>query len=352
MIDLNDEFDVETQRLQDELLAEMEEERKQEEGKEDDSNEDENSGQSADDGTGSDDEDGADDEQGKNADDNEDEDNANKKSDDDGKHVEEEKDDENEDGKDDTPDFEPMTVQVNGYDVEIKSQEELMAFVQKGAESYKKEPESHQDEKAIIEQANLGTEELTLLKDALDGDMNAIAKIAEKAGIDPFDVEKKMSEAYEPKFEATKPSEIDKAANEILADKELTESYQGIVKTVPEDFKSKIHGDATLLRNFGRHIKTGLAQKIIPEAIKRQIANPGEDFFESYSKVGMEMTAKTDTKTKTKEKEKPERVISDREKAMRDKLSDQKEENISGEDDNSAKAIWKLTDEEFDEKYG
>ena len=355
-------FDEETQRLQDELMEEM----RQEEEKESETNTDGDNEQRTDDRNEDRDETGTED---KTIDDKDESQSKEKtdKSDDDKELVDEDKEnksdkDDTEDkddktdieNKDDKVDFEPMTVKVNGYDIEIKSQEELMAFVQKGADTFNQKPESHTQEKAIIDQGKLSNEDLTLMIDAKNGDMNAIAKIAEMAGIDPFDVEKKMSEEYKPTFEATQPGEIDKAANEIVADTALLETYQRVRDNVPDDFMSKIEGDATLLRNFGRHLKSGFAQEVIPQAIAEQIKNGG-NFFDAYSRVGQAMAnAKADTETKTTEKKeiKQERVMTDREKGMREKIADQKEENHTPGSEDTAKAIWQLSDEEFDEKYG
>ena len=86
--------------------------------------------------------------------------------------------------------------------------------------------------------------------------------------------------------------------------------------------------------------------EVIPKAITHQIRNGGT-FFDAYSKIGMDMMKSKEEKVVEKKRE-----VSDKEKALREKITDQKETNNDNAPANTAKEIWQLTDEEFDEKYG
>jgi len=257
--------------------------------------------------------------------------------------VDEIEEDEEEVVEDTTDSFEPITVNVNGYDVEITSKEDMMAYIKKGADSFNKQPDKYTVEKDIVEQGKLSPEDLKLLVDAKNGSPEAIAKLAEIAKVDVYDIDTEVAKEYKPQFEPTVQSEIDIAANEILADESHANEFRQITNTLPQDFTEAVFSDANVMRNFSRHIKEGLAQKVIPQAINAQIRDGGS-FMEHYSRIGEAMV---------RQAQQPKREVGQKEKELRKKASARASVSSEGTPrTDTADAIWDLTDAEFIEKYG
>ena len=58
------------------------------------------------------------------------------------------------------PEFTPIEIEVGGHKVKITSQEDLMAYVTKGAESFNKKEDKFVNEKTILEQGQLTADDL------------------------------------------------------------------------------------------------------------------------------------------------------------------------------------------------
>ena len=248
-----------------------------------------------------------------------------------------------------TNDFEPITVKSGDFDIVINSQEDMMAYLQKGVNSQSQKTETKSIEKGIIDQANLTQEDLTLLIDAKNGNKEAIAKLMDIAKVDQFDIEEGMSEQYSPEFKPYMETDIDKVANEIMRDSELTKQYQDITPQLDSDFIEKVQGNAELLKNFSGHLKSGLAMEIIPQAMTHRMKNGGT-FFDAYSTIGQEIMSNRGKETPVVKETKPE--MSEREKSMRNKIVDQKETSHNSGKPGTAKEIWELTEDEFTEQFG
>jgi hypothetical protein len=240
-------------------------------------------------------------------------------------------------------DFKPIEVEVGGHKVTITSQEDLMAYVTKGAESFSAKPDKYSNEKAIIEQGNLTQDDLKLLIDAKNGSKEAIAKLAELSKVDVLDLEAEMASQYKSTFEPKIESEIDRVAGEILKDENHANDFRRISSNLPSDFMDAIAGNAEALKNFSGHIKSGLAQEVIPLAITAQMRYGGT-FMDHYVSIGQKVS---------QNKQAPQRTMSDEELSMRKRASSvksktsQETKKIDNGDD-----VWNMTDEEFAEKYG
>jgi len=257
--------------------------------------------------------------------------------------VDDETNDDDSEQQESTSDFEPITVQVNGYDVEITSKEDMMAYIKKGADSFNSKPDKYVEEKNIVEQGQLSPEDLKLLVDAKNGSKEAIAKLAEIAQVDVLDLEAEQAEQYKNQFEPTVQSEVDIVANEILADEAHANDFRSITGTLPADFTEQVFSDATIMKNFSRHIKEGLAQKIIPQAISAQIARGGS-FMDHYSQIGQAMVEQA---------KQPQRQVNSREQELRKKANTRTRNSVDKSSSaNTANDVWDLTDEEFAEKFG
>lgn len=242
--------------------------------------------------------------------------------------------------------FEPVELDVNGVKIKIESLDEMLAFAKKGALTYNQKPETYVEEKAIIEQGKLTADDLKLLVDARNGSPEAIAKLAKMSGVDTFDIDETTADKYTQKFQPQIQSEVDKVASDILNDSELATSFRSTVSALPQEFVSLVTSDATMLKDFARHIKEGIAQEIIPLAVKAQMVNGGT-FFDNYSKVGQELVQ---NKAKAKASE---RVLSDKEKELRERADKANTKNVPAKQKpTDAEDIWNLTDEEFSKTFG
>jgi len=268
----------------------------------------------------------------------------------------EEENEEEKDGNDKTNEqeeelvheFKQIEIEVNGSKITLNSQEELMTLVKKGIEYSTKEPESLQTEKQIISQAGITVDDLKLLVDAKNGDKTAIAKLAKSSGIDLLDTDNDDAENYVPKFQPTVESDVNKVANEILRDEELTKTFKNVAQSVPVDFMDRVTSNANDLKIFAEHIKLGIAQEAIPAAMKMRLLN-GTDFMEAYVSaikeiIATKQTTETKTVVTTQKKE-----MTEQEKLLRKKASDNGNSHTNG----GSKAltpddIANMSDEEFE----
>lgn len=245
------------------------------------------------------------------------------------------------------PEFTPIEIEVGGHKVKITSQEDLMAYVTKGAESFGKKEDKFVNEKTILEQGNLTSDDLKLLIDAKNGSKEAIAKLAELGKVDVFDLDAEMASQYKGQFEPYIESDVDKVANEILADVEHATTFRNISNNLPRDFMNAVSSNAEALKNFSGHIKSGLAQEVIPMAITAQMRFGGS-FMDHYVDIGQKVSANKTAQAVAK----PVRSMSTEEVAMRQRASAKSGSHVEPKKDNSAEDIWNLSDAEFAEKYG
>ena len=220
-------------------------------------------------------------------------------------------------------DFKPVEFEIAGQKIVLNSEEELRAMLSKGAESLSKQDDSLSLEKAIIEQGRITADDLKLLIDAKNGDPKAIAKLAANSKIDILEVDADDADKYVPNFQPTIISDTEKVAREIANDKEHAEVFTKIASGLPMDFKQAIMSNANDLKTFSQHIKSGLAQQIIPEAMKLTFTE-GLSFSDAYVKVGSELV------NKQPEQKKIERTLTDREKELRKKASEQGNNQADG----------------------
>ena len=254
-------------------------------------------------------------------------------------------DDKSDDDTNNTEDnFKPITTTVNGHEVVINSEAEMMAFIKKGAESFNTKSDEPNIEQEIVSQANLTQEDLKLLVDAKNGDPKAIAKLAQISGQDLLDIDNNDADEYKSNFEPSIASDIDKVAQTILDDSELSQKFQHMSNTLPDSFIKNVTANAKDLATFADHVKTGLASEIIPEAIK--LSYQGMDFSQAYVQVGSQIMQKRNSPVETKQRE-----VTDRAKNLRKQASDNggnnnKGKNLKGE--LTEDEVWNLSDEDFE----
>jgi len=240
--------------------------------------------------------------------------------------------------------FEPIEIDVNGTKFTIDSQEELLAFAKKGATpSTPTKVESEYDR--IATQGGLSRDDLTLLIDAKNGDVAAVAKLAELAKVDYLDIDEDKAREYTPNFRLEEVNPVEAVADEIMRDTELATNFKQTVGTIPDEaFIEEISTDPDKLKSFAGHVKSGLAQKIIPLATKSKTLNGGS-FFDHYVKIGRELYLQEQNVSKPTQQQQPARQVSKREEKLRDRASTGA--NSSEKPKTGAKEIWEMSDAEF-----
>ena len=251
-----------------------------------------------------------------------------------------EEDSEQEDGNIEEPDFESIEVNVGGHKISINSKEELMRYVNLGAEQFGKETPKPSKSDTIVKQGKLSDEDLELLAEAKTGSKEAIAKLAQKNGIDILDIEPDMAENYKKTIEYTQPSDADIEADKIINDVPHYEEFQRVTANLPQSFMKAVTANGGDLKTFSAHIRSGLAQKVIPEAIKHSQLN-GTSFMDSYIQVGQKMS------TEPAPKEKPQRRESEAMKKVRRRANSGKKTNAPKKSGTSGDDIWDMNDDEF-----
>lgn len=241
--------------------------------------------------------------------------------------------------------FEPVEVEVNGQTITLDTQEELLSFVKnKGEGIPKRQRKSHVDQ--IAEQGDISREDLQLFIDAKNGDQAAILRIAQNAKVDPRDLDAEEVGEYIPKFEPKFMTEVDEVAQDIMEDKELHASFTNVVATVPDSFKSAIASNPKALKNFAAHIKSGLAQEVIPMVVKEQ-ALKGGDFLDIYARLGREVSgSKKDPK-----ENKQVRKVDPRAEKLRKQAKNPKGSNKGTKTKTTGDDIWEMSTEDFTKKY-
>lgn len=233
--------------------------------------------------------------------------------------------------------FKPIEIEVNGIKVNIDSEEAMLAYVKEGAKNFKKEDSNLKEEETIIKQGNLSAEDLKLIVDAKNGSKEAIALIAKRAGVDILDVEEEMANNYRQQQEYYQQTEVDTVVNKILEDETHAAEFRRIAKALPTDFINEVTSNAKDLQSFSNHIKSGIAQQVIPLAINSQMINGGS-FIDNYNKVGYEMSQK--------QANKQVRTVSEKEEKLRKMASSGSGHNTTVKK-NSTEDIWNMSDEDF-----
>lgn len=236
-------------------------------------------------------------------------------------------------------DFTPIEVEVNGYNVTINSQDEMMEYIRKGADTFNKQPETHVEEKLVIDQGKLSADDLKLLVEAKNGSKEALAKLASLSNIDIMEIDEDTANGYTQKTQYNVPTEVDKVATQIMSDEVHATEFRQIVNTLPKEFTQVISQDANMLKQFSEHIKSGLAQEVIPKAIHASMTN-GKSFLQNYAEVGKQVY---DGKQVQK------REVSQKEQKLRSRANSSKGVNNSKVTAISADDIDSMSDAEFKE---
>ena len=239
-------------------------------------------------------------------------------------------------------DFTPIEIEVSGHNVTINSQEEMMEYIKKGAGTFNTEPDKYTDEKLVIEQGKLSSDDLKLLVEAKNGSKEAIAKLAEMGKVDVMEIDEDTSKSYRQQVQYEVPTDVDKVASEILKDEAHATDFRNTFNNLPKDFQSTVSQDAGMLSQFSEHVKSGIAKEIIPKAINASMTN-GKPFIQNYAEIGQEIYNSKQESVEQK------RHISEQEQKLRARANSSKGVNNSKATATTADDIHDMTDAEFAE---
>lgn len=270
-------------------------------------------------------------------------DETNENKDDENNHQNENKIDE-ENNK--VKEFEPIEFEYSGHKIKVESQDELIAMLRKSAELQTNFKPKTKEELAL-EQAGLSAEDIALYIDAKNGDKNALAKIATLGKIDLLDVSEEDATAYTKKFNVVEPNDAEIVAQSIVNDKQLFETFTRVTSGLPKHFMTAVTSNARDLATFKEQIQSGLAQEIIPQALK--LTYQGVDFIDAYVRVGTKiMSERAGNNTQQQQQQPQDRTISDREKNLR-KIANDKSSGSQNKNKNvEADDIWNMSDKDFE----
>ena len=152
----------------------------------------------------------------------------------------------------------------------------------------------------------MSDEELTTWKDAKQGNKDALAKVINDLGVDPYDIETETN--YVPEV-VDKNYELEDIVTEINSNPDIAAKMDSWVKDMPNSVETYLGNNLDVLKGLHIDATAGIADQIMPEVIKQINMNPSLDFKDTYISVGTRMM-----NTKVPEK-KPEASIEARKKA-------------------------------------
>ncbi len=244
----------------------------------------------------------------------------------------------------------PVKIKARGMEIDITNPEELVVLAHKGFDYFKKTQELAQWRKdiSVIEKGGLTTEELQVLAELKNGNKEAATALLKAYGVDPYELQtEETPTGFQPSDKFAPASEVELVAQEILSQPELAEKVKQTVSAVPQDFTQKVSSDPNLLRAFADHVRTGIAEQIIPEAMKRQMMYGG-NFFDHYTEVGEALIGGSKQQVEEPPVQPQTKELSDKERRLRQKAAPPKGKPKRQSFIRDAEEIWDLSDEEFD----
>lgn len=241
--------------------------------------------------------------------------------------------------------FKPIEFEYSGHKIKVESQDELMAMLRKSAELQTNFKPKTKEELAL-EQAGLSAEDIALYIDAKNGDKNALAKIATLGKIDLLDVSEEDATAYTKKFDIVEPNDAEIIAQSIVNDKQLFETFTRVTSGLPKHFIQAVTSNGKDLATFKEQIQSGLAQEIIPQALK--LTYQGVDFIDAYVRVGTKIMSERASNNTQQQQQPQDRTISDREKNLRKIANDKNSGSQKTNKNVEADDVWNMSDDDFE----
>jgi hypothetical protein len=184
-----------------------------------------------------------------------------------------------------------VKIKDRGLEIEVKKLSELVKLGSAGLNYTNKSTELAPLRKIAdyAKQHNIGIDDLEVLADIRNGNKDALASMAKKYGVDVYDIDTEAD--YKPSADVkhVEVSYADEVAMEMQQSPEVFEAVRGTLSTIPRNVAEHIVSDGNLLSAFRDDVSTGIAQKVIPEAVKRASIYGG-DFIQHYVNIANELS--------------------------------------------------------------
>lgn len=179
----------------------------------------------------------------------------------------------------------PIMLKDRKLQIPVNNMQELITLAQQGLNYTQKTQQlsSHKNTVDYLGKHNITMQDLETLASIKNGDKQAIGHLAKSNKIDLYDIDSEASFSPSDSVKYYEPTEVDIVANEILQNepvaKKITEWVSSDV--LPNDFVGLLRTDANALRAFAEDVDSGIADRIIPIAMKNYAINKG-NFLNSY----------------------------------------------------------------------
>lgn len=187
---------------------------------------------------------------------------------------------------------------ANGRDMQVRSAEEALALMQKGA-GFHKRMEELKPNLAIIESLRkadlLSQEKIDFLIDVMAKKPDAISKLVKDSGIDPLDLSAEKAEGYKPT--SHKVSEQEQMIDEVWSELEGTEGFDRTVNLVTKEWdkasQALIANNPNILRVITAQMNSGIYDMVASEMHREKVLGrlTGLSDLEAYRQVGDAMEA-------------------------------------------------------------
>ena len=190
-------------------------------------------------------------------------------------------------------------IKAGGQTLEVKTVDEAISLMQKGADYHRKTEELAAHRKTIktLEKAGIKYENLDGLIDLYNKDPKAIAKLIADADIDPFDIDTDSEETknYQPQRHSVSDKEIE--LDETLKELETTPTYRDLIDVVGNQWDGSsreiVADNSQILHVLNDHMADGI-YPIIQKEVDRQRALgnlQGLSDIAAYQQVGESINA-------------------------------------------------------------
>ena len=203
--------------------------------------------------------------------------------------------DESEDGQEaDAPatqKYKPLM--VDGEEIPINDIDELYTMASAGGRVTQKFQElaKHRRTISAIQEAGLTDDDINTFIEAQKGNKDAIAALVKKAGVDPLDIDEDNAEGYTPSQYGMSDTEQEIAdiQQSISNDVEYTRTAHVIDEVWDDASRNQVIENPGIIMGLHNDMKSGLYDKVAPEAKKLAIADgmrrPSIDYYMQAGKL-------------------------------------------------------------------
>jgi|GEM_PF-6017717 len=180
---------------------------------------------------------------------------------------------------------EPIILKDRKLEIPVNNMDELISLAQKGL-NYTQKTQQLSSQKNTVDylgKHNINMEDLEALAAIKNGDKEAIGYLAKNNKIDIYDVDSTATFNPSDNVKYYEPTDVDLVAQDILQNEQVSQQITEWVSNdvLPNEFLGLLRTDARALQAFAEDVDSGIAQRILPVAVKNYAINKG-NFLDSY----------------------------------------------------------------------